>query len=129
MQGEGSPHPWSGAEAEWKGRSAAEVCTSEARKIGEAPCGARSGQSPLAQACLPLCTRRVPDYWEGVAGGNGPLRFSLAYLDFSLLFRGVQRGGSLLKRKRLDHEGIELLIAAKGFQWQETYFWLPITAQ
>jgi hypothetical protein len=46
----------------------------------------------LSQACLPLCTRRVPDYWEGVAGGNGPLRFSLACLGFSFLFRGVQRG-------------------------------------
>ena len=29
-----------------KGRSIAEVCTSAARKIGEAPCAARSGQSP-----------------------------------------------------------------------------------
>ena len=45
-QGEGSPHPWREPEAEWKGRSAAEVCTSEARKIGETPCAARSGQSP-----------------------------------------------------------------------------------
>ena len=34
--------------AERKGRSAAEVCTSEARKIGDTPCAARSGQSPLA---------------------------------------------------------------------------------
>jgi hypothetical protein len=33
---------------ERKGRSAAEVCTSAARKIGEAPCTARSGQSPLS---------------------------------------------------------------------------------
>jgi hypothetical protein len=33
-------------QAERKGRSAAEVCTSAARKIGETPCAARSGQSP-----------------------------------------------------------------------------------
>jgi hypothetical protein len=31
-------------QAERKGRSAAEVCTSAARKIGETPCAVRSGQ-------------------------------------------------------------------------------------
>ena len=45
--------------AERKGRSAAEVCTSEARKIGETPCAARSGQSPLAGlSTLPGAERR-----------------------------------------------------------------------
>src|SRR5271156_5252950 len=33
-------------QAERKGRSEAEVCTSAARKTGETPCAARSGQSP-----------------------------------------------------------------------------------
>ena len=46
-QGEGiSPPLEREPEAGRKGRSAAEVCTSEARKIGETPCAARSGQSP-----------------------------------------------------------------------------------
>ena len=36
--------------------------------------------------------RSTEIYWEGVAGGNVPLRFSLACLGFSFLFRGVQRG-------------------------------------
>ena len=36
------------AQRKWKGRSAAEVCTSEARKIGEWLAGA-SGQSPLGR--------------------------------------------------------------------------------
>jgi hypothetical protein len=38
-------------EAEWKGRSAAEVCTSEARKIGEWLAGA-GGAGPLASWLL-----------------------------------------------------------------------------
>jgi hypothetical protein len=45
-KGRGVPTLEEQAKPERKGRSAAEVCTSEARKIGEAPCGARSGQSP-----------------------------------------------------------------------------------
>ncbi len=32
----------------WKGRSEAEVCTSEARKIGEAACARGWGSAPLA---------------------------------------------------------------------------------
>jgi hypothetical protein len=45
-KGRGVPTLEEKAKPERKGRSAAEVCTSEARKIGEAPCGARSGRSP-----------------------------------------------------------------------------------
>jgi len=43
----GIPTLATGAERKWKGRSAAEVCTSEARKIGEWLAGAR-GYLPLA---------------------------------------------------------------------------------
>ncbi len=60
--------------AERKGRSAAEVCTSEARKIGEAPCAAR-GAEPTSEVWFPhSCARAHLVYWEGVAGRNGPLR-------------------------------------------------------
>ena len=45
-KGRGIPTLEDEAKPERKGRSAAEVCTSEARKTGETPCGARSGQSP-----------------------------------------------------------------------------------
>jgi hypothetical protein len=62
--------------AERKGRSAAEVCTSEARKIGEAPCAARSGQSPLARPVFDLRVREHARFiGEGVVGRNGPLRW------------------------------------------------------
>ena len=61
--------------AERKGRSAAEVCTSEARKIGEAPCAARSGQSPLARLGSRIrAHQRTGTMRVGVAGGNGPLK-------------------------------------------------------
>ncbi len=43
----GIPTLATGAQRKWKGRSAAEVCTSEARKIGEWLAGAR-GYLPLA---------------------------------------------------------------------------------
>src|SRR6185437_12292280 len=59
--GRGLPILGAEAKMERKGRSAAEVCTSEARKIGEAPCAARSGQSPLAYLALPLQSR--PETW------------------------------------------------------------------
>jgi Helix-turn-helix domain len=48
-------------QAERKGRSEAEVCTSAARKIGETPCAARSGQRPLAYLALALQNR--PETW------------------------------------------------------------------
>ena len=60
--------------AERKGRSAAEVCTSEARKIGEAPCAAR-GAEPTSEVWFRYT--RAParkNYWEGVAGRKVPLR-------------------------------------------------------
>ena len=47
-QGEGSPHRSEATGGAGKD-GAQRVCTSEARKIGEYPCAARSGQSPLAQ--------------------------------------------------------------------------------
>ena len=59
MQAEGYPHPCNGAGRSGKGGANAEVCTSAARKIGEAACG-RVGAGPLAAL-------RV-----GVAGRNRP---------------------------------------------------------
>ena len=38
----------------WKGRSAAEGCTSEARKPGETPCGRERGRAPLAAFAVVL---------------------------------------------------------------------------
>jgi hypothetical protein len=96
-KGRGVPTLEEEAKPERKGRSAAEVCTSEARKIGEAPCGARSGRSPLARLVFNFARGSVPDYWEGVAGGNGPLRFSLACLGFFFSL-GVSRGDISLFR-------------------------------
>jgi hypothetical protein len=58
----GIPTLATGAQREWKGRSAAEVCTSEARKIGEAACG-REGRPPLSGFCSCFCSCR-----RGVAG-------------------------------------------------------------
>jgi hypothetical protein len=50
----------------------------------------------------------------GVAGGNGALRFSLACLDFSFLFRGVQRGYFSFQRERSEiMKADDPLISAK----------------
>src|SRR5271155_4302738 len=53
----GVPHPWNGAVAEWRGRSAAEVCTSAERKIG-VPLVARQGRSPSGGLVTLLCAER-----------------------------------------------------------------------
>jgi hypothetical protein len=50
----GIPTLATGAQRKWKGRSAAEVCTSEARKIGEWLAGAR-GEAPLSSFCCCGC--------------------------------------------------------------------------
>jgi len=60
------------AQREWKGRSAAEVCTSEARKIGEWLAGAR-GDLPLAGLSTLLGAERKICR-EGVAGRKDPQR-------------------------------------------------------
>jgi hypothetical protein len=39
---------------ERKGRSAAEVCTSQARKIGETPCAGAIRAAPVREMCLAL---------------------------------------------------------------------------
>jgi hypothetical protein len=50
----------------------------------------------------------------GVAGRKDPLRFSLACLDFSFLFRGVQRGYFSFQRERSEiMKADEPLISAK----------------
>jgi hypothetical protein len=70
------------------------------------------------EALLKLYIR--PALWEGVAGGNGPLRFSLACLGFSFLFRGVQRGYFSFQRERSEIMKVdELLISAKELPWQK----------
>jgi hypothetical protein len=67
-RGRGLPTLGEEAKPERKGRSEAEVCTSEARKIGEAPCGARSGQRPLARLVYRARRgTRMNCFW-GVAG-------------------------------------------------------------
>src|ERR1700728_4593423 len=48
VQEEGFPTLGTERSAEWRGRSAAEVCTSDARKIG-VPLVARQGRSPSAR--------------------------------------------------------------------------------
>jgi hypothetical protein len=50
----------------WKGRSAAEGCTSEARKPGETPCGRERGRAPLA-AFAPVVASGEPTG----TGGSG----------------------------------------------------------
>jgi hypothetical protein len=66
----------------------------------------------------------MPNYQEGVAGGNGPLRFSLPCLGFSFLFRGVQRGYFSFQRERGEiMKADELLISVKELPWQK-----PISA-
>jgi hypothetical protein len=55
------------AQRKWKGRSAAEVCTSAARKIGEWLAGAR-GEAPLSGLCCCLF------FSEGRCGEGGPPR-------------------------------------------------------
>ena len=78
------------------------------------PCAARSGQSPLAHgpSTVRYCEADVSRV--GVAGRNGPLRFSLACLGFSFLFRGVQRGYFSFQRERSEiMKADELLISAK----------------
>jgi hypothetical protein len=69
----GVSHPWNGAVAEWRGRSAAEVCTSEARKIG-VPLVARQGRVPQ-QAWFPCISvkRRDCFFWvPAFRGGRCP---------------------------------------------------------
>src|SRR6185437_16933316 len=73
--GRGLPILGAEAKLERKGRSAAEVCTSEARKIGEAPCAARSGQSPLASlSSLSACVS-THEFSGSRCGRNRPLRW------------------------------------------------------
>src|SRR5258708_24413562 len=72
----GVPHPWNGAIAECRGRSAAEVCTSAAQRSAE-DCGAscaRHGRNPSGGLVSLLCAERkrcVALALEGgVAGRN-----------------------------------------------------------
>ena len=54
--------------------SAAKVCTSAARKTGDTPCAARSGQSPLAKFDFRIRERkRIETMTVGVAGVESQL--------------------------------------------------------
>jgi hypothetical protein len=89
VQAEGYPHPEQSG-----GRSAAEVCTSEARKIGEWLAGAR-GEAPLSSFCL--------FYPVGRCGEGGPLRRDSLSLYKPFFSLGVSRGDiSLLLRPRRE---------------------------
>src|SRR5665213_497259 len=84
-KGRGISHTWNGAQREWKVRSAAEGCTSEARKPGDTPCGRGPGQSPpsvLVVACF--CRRGVAGRVDLPAevGDGGP--------------KGRRQGGNLI---------------------------------
>jgi hypothetical protein len=53
---------------------------------------------------------------------QAPLRFSLACLGFSFLFRGVQRGYFSFQRERSEIMKVdELLISAKGLPWRSRF--------
>src|SRR5258705_3727422 len=67
----GVPHPWNGAIAEWRGRSVAEVCTSEARKI-RVPLVARQGRSPSGGLVTLLCAERRRALGWALRAGNRP---------------------------------------------------------
>ena len=70
---------------------------------------------PLARLGFLALRVSAQDYREGVAGGNGPLRFSLACLGFSFLFRGVQRGYFSFRRERSEiMKADELLISPRA---------------
>jgi hypothetical protein len=86
---------------ERKGRSTAEVCTSAARKTGETPCAARSGQSPLARLVFLIGVRQHA--WisgSALRAGNRQLTFSPALRAF-LFSLGVFRG-TLYWRERSE---------------------------
>ena len=74
-KGRGISHPWSGGGTlEWKGRSEAEVCTSEARKTAGNPLRRVIGAEPLSEVWLPYPVR----YARLLSGpalraGTGPL--------------------------------------------------------
>jgi hypothetical protein len=85
----GIPTLATGAQRKWKGRSAAEVCTSEARKIGEWLAGARGD--------LPLAAFAVTFVLAGGAlrgGMTSPLRWGTQ--DTSMI-GGRSEGGALLR--------------------------------
>src|SRR5258705_4866453 len=68
-------------QAERKGRSAAEVCTSEARKIGETPCARKRGRAPLvALAVAVACKGAKRRFGQEQArrGGSGNLAADFA---------------------------------------------------
>jgi hypothetical protein len=74
VQGEGFPTLGTERLAEWSGRSAAEVCTSEALKIG-VPLGRARDGVPQEGLVTSLCAKRLTVcFGEGVAGRNGPQR-------------------------------------------------------
>src|SRR5258708_11825859 len=100
----GGVSPTLGAEAklEWKGRSAAEVCTSAARKTAGNPLRRAIGAEPLSEACLPyLCaSAHLISGWALRAGTAR--RDSLCFFKL-FLFRGVQRGYFSFTNRKAGH--------------------------
>jgi hypothetical protein len=86
------PYPRNGAGAEWRGRSAAEVCTSEARKIRVPLARARDGV-PQEGLVTVLCAERRRSFGVRVAGGKGRLRMVTEYGSF---LAGCRLGGAFL---------------------------------
>ena len=84
------------AQRKWKGRSAAEVCTSEARKIGEWLAGA-SGRSPVARVFV-VAVRQGKALREGTARRGGWRR--------TRTFDRSQGGYFLPSKKRLSRTGL-----------------------
>ena len=91
MQEEGFPTLGTERSAEWRGRSAAEVCTSEARKIG-VPLVARQGRSPSASLVSLHQREAVPACRGGRCGRllTSPLAQEYIYVELlDVELRGI----------------------------------------
>jgi hypothetical protein len=75
------------------------------------------GKRPWLGCCLQGSVPAHLINWEGVAGGKGPLRFSLACQSFSFLSLGVSRG----ERSEIM-KGDELVTSVKGLRQREVEF-------
>src|SRR5271154_2415790 len=98
--------PTLGTERERSGGGVAQRRSAQAQRgrLGCLLSRARDGVPQEGLVTL-LCAERRRAFWVGVAGGKGPLRFSLACQSFSFLFRGVKRGYFSLREAQRDHEG------------------------
>src|SRR5271167_3963632 len=80
--------------------------------------------SPLSGLVFLVRARQRTVFSGSRCGRNRPQRFSLACLDFSFLFRGVQRGYFSFQRERSEIMKADgLLISAEELPWRN-----PISA-